>query len=207
MVSRTCSWCGAVFAINAYRADHGRGAFCSNDCRWASYRSDQIERFWCKVDRSGGPDACWPWQGHIMPDGYGRTRFDGRDQAAHRVAWEITNGPLPDGLLACHDCPGGDNRACCNPRHLFPGTYTDNNRDMIKKGRMARGDAHHNSKLTEAIVVAAREQYAAGAILTDLAAKYGVGMGTIRDAIRGKNWRHAGGPISPPKYSRHSSQK
>lgn len=79
--------------------------------------------FWSKVDKSGGPDACWPWTGHIAPSGYGV-----HSQArAHRVAFECISGPIPAEITIdhlCHqpeECEGGDDcphRRCCNPAHL-----------------------------------------------------------------------------------------
>lgn len=88
------------------------------------------------VDRSGGPDACWPWKRRIRRDGYGDiwARSIG-EQLAHRVAWFVAHGPIPDGLCVLHRC---DNKPCCNPRHLFLGTQLDNMHDMIAKGRRAK---------------------------------------------------------------------
>jgi HNH endonuclease len=93
------------------------------------------ERFWAKVDRSAGPDGCWPWTGARFWFGHGAIKIDGRPWGAHRIAWELTNGPIPDGLQANHRC---DNPPCCNPAHLFLGTQLDNVRDMDAKGRRAR---------------------------------------------------------------------
>jgi hypothetical protein len=91
------------------------------------------ERFWSKVDRSGGPDACWPWRRAINESGYGVFWPLG---LAHRFAWEQEHGPIPEGAHVdhvCHngtDCPGGPtcpHRRCCNVRHLEPTTPADNN--------------------------------------------------------------------------------
>jgi hypothetical protein len=87
--------------------------------------------FWTAVDQSGGSDACWPWQRHRNPEGYGVTKLAGF-RRAHRLAWCLTNGPIPDGMLVCHTC---DNPPCCNPAHLFLGTESDNRQDMLAKGR------------------------------------------------------------------------
>ncbi len=87
---------------------------------------------WSRVDKTG---ACWTWTGRRNAGGYGVLRIRGRSSKilfAHRLAWELTNGPIPDGLFVCHHC---DNPPCCNPEHLFVGTPKDNCHDMMAKGR------------------------------------------------------------------------
>jgi hypothetical protein len=92
------------------------------------------------VDRSGGPDACWPWTGRTE-GGYGRLWFKNKHERAHRVAWALANNqPVPDGMVVCHRC---DNPPCCNPADLWLGTRTDNNADRDAKGRQrARTKTH-----------------------------------------------------------------
>ena len=89
------------------------------------------ERLIDKLDMSGD---CWEFQGCRTDFGHGQISADRKNirLRAHRVAWEIWKGPIPEGLCVLHKC---DNPPCCNPEHLFLGTKKDNTRDMISKGR------------------------------------------------------------------------
>ena len=78
--------------------------------------------FWSKVDRSD-PDGCWEWQQSTASHGYGQT-WDGITvRLAHRAAWELTRGRIPDGMTIDHLCR---NRRCCNPAHLRLLTNVEN---------------------------------------------------------------------------------
>ena len=87
------------------------------------------------------PTGCWEWHGANTGTGYGQVRHDGRNQLAHRVAFEHYIGAIPDALELDHLCR---NRACCNPAHLEPVTHIENTR----RGRHARGGHHHNGAKT-----------------------------------------------------------
>jgi len=91
------------------------------------------ERFWPNVDRRE-PEACWPWLAGTDAHGYGAiSDDDGKIQKAHRVAWTLAKGPIPEGLEILHHC---DNPPCCNyEKCLFLGTQAENVRDMFSKGR------------------------------------------------------------------------
>jgi len=91
----------------------------------------RLDEFWTHVDRRG-PDDCWEWQGARNNTGRGNVRVGRKHFLAHRVAFELSNGPIPSGILVCHAC---DNGACCNPSHLWLGTQQDNMRDHAAKGR------------------------------------------------------------------------
>lgn len=147
------------------------------------------ERFWAKVDRRGS-DECWEWQG-TRHDAYGYGVFHRSDGStrAHRIAYELTSGPVPDGLLVCHHC---DNPPCVNPAHLFLGTSTDNNRDRDAKGRAAStvGELNGSAKLTEADVNRIRELLASGRSDRSIAREYGVGPTQIGRIRTGRLWQH-----------------
>src|SRR3954470_14700354 len=106
-----------------------------------------LERYWAKIDKTSVHTPCWYWTGGVDGGGYGQLR--NTDQVmvkTHRVMWELTNGPIPEGLCVLYTC---DFPPCVNPDHLFLGTKKDNAVDMVRKGRhrtwtdpacLARGD-------------------------------------------------------------------
>ena len=102
---------------------------CYNHTRLAT-RETLAARFWSKVDRD--ETGCWTWLGAKTALKYGQIELDGRSIYAHRVSWELANGPIPSGLQVLHRC---DNPPCVRPDHLFLGTQRDNITDMANKGR------------------------------------------------------------------------
>lgn len=131
------------------------------------------ERFWEKVART---DGCWKWLGSIATNGYGQLGVRGRSRVSHRIAWELTNGPVPQGLYVLHRC---DVRSCVNPSHLFLGTLSDNMRDCARKGRVysPKGEASHSAKLSDDQVRQIRTAWALGGgkiRKTDLGRRFGV---------------------------------
>lgn len=89
-------------------------------------------RFWAKIDQTGGLDACWPWIGNRIAKGYGIFTYRGRNFGAHRTAYELAIGLVPNDQWVLHHC---DNPPCCNPTHLFLGDAQANVDDMLAKGR------------------------------------------------------------------------
>jgi hypothetical protein len=111
---------------------------------------------------------------------------------AHRVAYTLCYGPIPNGLQVCHRC---DNPPCCNPYHLFLGTIADNMADKKRKGRARAGwisgERHWASKLTEDDVRAIRAALTDGTVtMVTLAAQYGVSAPTIFSIKHRRHWRH-----------------
>lgn len=139
------------------------------------------------------PNGCWEWQASRVAEGYGQTRVGhGNQRRAHRVAYELTYGPIPEGMCVLHRC---DNPPCCNPEHLFLGTIADNNADMHRKGRHPHGgpkpgEENFRAKLTNDQVRTIRARYAAGGIsIRQLTREYPISLTTMRHLIHGKTWK------------------
>lgn len=130
-------------------------------------------------------DDCIPWTGWIDPDGYGRTRRDGRSKQITHIVLEAVGRPVPAGMCACHSC---DNRACVNPRHLWIGTHTENLSDRDGKRRQAFGERNGRAKLTEADVRAIREFRSIGLTQQAIADRFGVSQFTVSAILLGKVW-------------------
>jgi hypothetical protein len=101
-------------------------------------RGTPVERFWAKVDKDT-PGGCWEWMASVFVDRYGYGKFnegtshdDNRTVYAHRFAYELESGPIPDGMHVLHQC---DNPPCVNPAHLRLGTHADNMREMVERNR------------------------------------------------------------------------
>lgn len=102
---------------------------------------EEQAQFWARVDKSGGPDACWEWQGARNRQGYGIASVRGvRASSSHRIAYILEHGSIAAGMLIRHyTC---DNPPCCNPSHLREGTSADNAQDRVDKNRASRGASH-----------------------------------------------------------------
>lgn len=146
------------------------------------------ERFnakWIEAD-----NGCYEWTGAKMPKGYGFMKIPGtrRQDYAHRMAWLIYRGEIPDGMEVCHKC---DNPPCVNPAHLFTGTRKDNLADMVRKGRSTAGEKNAGSVLTFSDVRKIKALIATGLMSqSQIGRAFGVSQISISRISRGVYWKH-----------------
>lgn len=148
-------------------------------------RKTLAKRFEAKVNKESTPEGCWLWTAYKTPAGYGQIRINGKNAHAHRIAWELANGPIPPGLDVLHHC---DNPPCVNPKHLFLGTDAENQQDCVNKGRhnANTGEDRPNAKLTIGAVKEIKESKLSA---YKLAAKFDVSRSAIRAVRDGRNWK------------------
>jgi HNH endonuclease len=145
-----------------------------------------FERFWSKVAITADDNQCWEWQAALDNKGYGQIHFNGRERKAHQIAWIYPDYVIPDRMLICHTC---DNPKCCNLKHLFLGTYQDNNRDRAAKGRNnpPMGEYHPRATLTTGQIEAIRNRRSQfKTTYEDIAKEFNISHGCAWDVINFK---------------------
>ncbi len=173
---------------------------------WTDGLTDKIvARFESYRDTSGN---CWLWTGGLFSNGYGQFRVGRYKVKAHRLAWVIMNGPIPDGKIVCHTC---DVPRCVNPAHLWLGTDKQNIQDRDRKGRTGdggskvkkatgsvRGERNAAAKITPLIVRTIRKYRRMGhsyqAIIDGVEFSFGIklSMSQIGNIVHGRCWSHVG---------------
>lgn len=135
--------------------------------------------------------ACHEWTGSLDTAGYGRVRVGRGFRGAHRAAWILSKGDIPDGMCVLHRC---DNPSCVNVDHLFLGTQQDNMRDMVAKGRNRRreyrGENSSVAKLTNEQALAIKNGPRDIASKRQFAKQFGVALHTVENIQTGRRWRH-----------------
>lgn len=134
---------------------------------------ERIKKFWAKAKKTA---SCWLWRRANNGIGYGVVRWGHPMRLAHRIAWEIKNGPIPKGMCVLHRC---DNPSCVNPKHLYLGTHADNMRDIALRER------NSTMKISNADVNRIRAAMREGANAGELARKFSVHNDTINGIARG----------------------
>lgn len=150
---------------------------------------DLAERFWSKVQKSER-DGCWLWIGGTNPNGYGCLKIGLQNRTAHRLAWSLAHGAIPDGQSVLHRC---DVRRCVRPSHLFLGTHLDNMRDMYQKGRRHAASGMQNGRAKLTLGQARQIKYSESVVAdSQLAKHYGVSSTSIRSIRDGRSWAEVG---------------
>lgn len=143
-IQKICPICGKTFLTFPCKIIHSRGKFCSRSCGRRDKILPETTRFYQNFTTV--KEGCWEWVGPVSSNGYGHLGVAGKTLSAHRYAYKLLVGPIPEGMFVLHHC---DNRLCVRPDHLFLGTQTDNVADKMKKGRHPRGTQLPQSKITE----------------------------------------------------------
>jgi hypothetical protein len=215
MARKHCSTCGDLKPLAQFhrdrRAPDGRRRCCKTCAcaatkRWDDAHPAQViarkrrhqpvkgtrpryasveERFWAKVHKNSG---CWEWTAALSTGGYGRLGVNGQSLAAHRLAWQFTIGPVPEGLCVLHRC---DNRRCVRPGHLYLGTYRDNARDREMRGRSHDRSGMHNgrARFTEDQVREIR-RLAETMPQYEVANRFDTTQARVSEMVRRTTWAH-----------------
>jgi hypothetical protein len=185
-----CLHCGQLVTRRLANVKPSGRVFCSPLCHIAERDNLQVtkERFWQRVDCSGGSQACWPWIG-TKRYGYGFLKILKKPVRVHRFSWQIHVGPIPDGLHVLHKC---NNPACVNPSHLYVGTDQDNMNDKIRAGRQNHpfGSRIANAILNDDIVRSIRARHANGETRTEIARDLGLKRNNVDQVIYRQRWTH-----------------
>lgn len=174
-----------------------RGLSRSCGCLQRDIRPSNAERFAACLS-APTPNGCIEWRGTLSPKGYGLfSRIDAKPRIAraHRLAWEMANGTIPEGLRVLHKC---DNPPCVNVEHLFLGTDADNTHDAMRKGRLKpfpvradnRGSRNGQAKLNEENVAVIRRALERGITRREISEFYRISRAVVDGIAWRTLWKH-----------------
>ena len=152
--------------------------------RTEDHAYDPVEVWNRMLDASEWQGECRVWV-RATKNGYGILSVANRHEYAHRMAYRLWVGPIPEGIFVCHSC---DNPPCFNPKHLFLGTHVENLQDASRKGRMHPGERHGMARLTDAQAKEIKAALALGDRGTDIAARYDIHPNTVYGIKKGRSW-------------------
>lgn len=146
-------------------------------------KQKSVERFWSKVEKTS---SCWVWTAYKDKDGYGNLTINRLPNKSHRFSYELTYGAIPKGMCVCHTC---DNPSCVNPKHLWLGTFKENNRDRENKNRGAdrRGEKCPTAKLGKQAILRIRSM-SPYYLQKEIAKAFGVSQSNISKVVNKKTW-------------------
>jgi len=147
------------------------------------------------LDIPENKSGCWLWKGCTTINGYGLIKVSDKVVHTHRLAYTIFVGVIPENKLILHSC---DNRICCNPTHLRPGTHQDNMNDMSIRKRCYSGEDHYGSKLSRIDIPKIRRMLACGYTQECIGKVFGVSDTSISQIKHGRNWKQ------PRRFPRRS---
>lgn len=145
-----------------------------------------MEKFFAtaEIDQSG----CWLYRGHREKSFYPLTTWRGRRVKVHRLSYELSHGPIPDGLSVLHRC---DTPSCINPDHLTAGTHAENMRDASQRRRFPdrRGAGNNLAKISSEIAEKIRSEHVFRKVTAEmLATRYGLSTVSVYRVLHGKTW-------------------
>jgi hypothetical protein len=182
VMSKICRFpkCGRKVLARGWCASHYRHIYINNEApKPIRVILPLMPRLWSRVTKT---KTCWNWTGAVNNKGYGVIGVGKRGKIAyvHRLVWAAEKGPIPAALEICHRC---DNPRCVRIAHMFLGSHATNMHDMAVKGR-------GNSTVSPTQVRKAIRLRQAGITRKDIVLQTGIKVGTLKDILRGKNWKH-----------------
>lgn len=164
------------------------------------YTTEQLRRFWSKIDKTGKND-CWLWTGSKTKGGYGQVCIDGRKYYVTRVMLAL-HGLYSNKLEVCHSC---NIRNCCNIKHLRFDTHISNQADQVKAGTRAQGSQIVQSKLIETDIPIIRK-LTETMTQTEVAKIFGIGKKAVGAIITGIRWKHIKTVASQKQVTKYLKQ-